>query len=171
MIDDKRRHDDRLARARGHFEGDAGKVGGDIVGSRLGLGEPGQHMLAGIGALSDFVQPDGGLDGFALGVEKPVLARGIEKPIGEQFAGDTGGVGVRFPAPDFDFSADQVHQLIAVGVAIFVHFQQIFLRTRTHGDRLHVWGKDAPAFLHNAVVQLSGQVGCVVKQRLLVGIV
>ena len=101
MVGDERAHDDRLASAGGHLEGDAREIVDGVAIDGLRTGDFAESVLAGIGFFGDLVEPNGRFDGLALREKEMIFASRVEKPEVQQFLGDAGGVGIGGVAPDF----------------------------------------------------------------------
>ena len=103
-------------------------------------------MLADVRFLGDFVQPNGGFDGFALGEKEGLggIAFRIEKPELEQLPGDPGRLWVFRLPPRADFTTKQVDDVrTMVRRGRFVQFHQIAPRALTHGNGLDFRRKNA----------------------------
>lgn len=156
VVDDQCGHDDRLAGAGGHLEGEAGQV---VLGGGRDLAllfEFPQNELACVRFLRDLVEPDGGFDGLALGEEEllRVVALRVQEPELEQFAGDAGGLRVAGFPPRAHLAAQQVDRMVSpFGGGRFVPFQQFALCALPDGNGLHFRRKDPAARDRLCVIQ------------------
>jgi hypothetical protein len=108
----------------GHLQRDAGQ---GVVGHLAPLGfETAENVLADIGFLRDFVEPDGRLDGFPLGEEEALreITLVVQEPELEEFAGYAGRLRILRSPPGGDFPAEQIDEVVpVVGDGDFVQLQ------------------------------------------------
>src|SRR5207237_5260113 len=97
----------------------------------------------------------------------------VEKPEMEQLARDPCCVGVMRVAPSTDFPAKKIYQVCSIrGRGKILHRQEVVLLSPLRErNRLNRSSEDASVFLDLRVIKLPLQIGGVVQQRLLVGII
>src|SRR6185437_13739065 len=174
MVSDERTHDDGLARTRRHLECNAWKIVFRRSGNFPCFFKLSKNVLADVRFLGDFVEPNRGLNRFALGEEEGLcgIASRIEEPKIKQLTCDARRLRIFSLPPYAHLAAEQIDDMIAMlGRGHFVKPHQLALRALTNGNRLDFRPEDAASLDRTRIIQFTLWVRGVMPFRLFVGIV